>query len=251
MAFLGALRAAVIEVAERVQSQVDDLTAASSVHVDDERDTAGVVLVIGGQAGVVGGLGAWWLFSEGRVREALRRRDTVGPAEACRDILAAVAVVSHFTKCRVQRGGSAEEAGEGGAEVGGVVGAAQLAGGVHRQLRSAEVGRADAELGCGERTDRRAARQVGAVHETLERDPGVTTGDDRRRSSDAVGRVAEVGVELQRGPLVEADGGRVRDGRRSWGGWRARRRPEHAEPASAWSSSALPPPRASTVRSST
>ena len=69
-----------------------------------------------------------------------------------------------------QRRGSAVRA---AGQPGRVVGAAQLAGGVHRQLRHADVDGGDAEAGGGDRTDRRTARHVVARHEHLPRNAGV------------------------------------------------------------------------------
>ena len=80
----------------------------------------------------------------------------------------------------------------------GIVGAAQLAGRVHRQLRHADVDGGDPETGRRERPDRRPARDVVARDERLHRHAGLLAARPEQRRRRRVGGVALVGVELDR-----------------------------------------------------
>ena len=98
----------------------------------------------------------------------------------------------------IARSGSGQEVGEGGGEVDGVVGAAQFAGRVHRELRHADVDRGDPEPGRGDRTDRRTARHVVARHEHLPRHAGRVRTPAGTRRRGRRGGVPLVRVDLDR-----------------------------------------------------
>ena len=119
-----------------------------------------------------------------------------------------------------------------------VVGAAQLAGRVHRQLGDADVDGGDAEAGGRERADRRPARHVVARHEHLARHAGVARRPAANSAAvSAVGGVALVGVDLDRRAAVdERPRGRARGARGSWGARRGRCRPTRSStrPAARW-----------------
>src|SRR5699024_3460112 len=80
---------------------------------------------------------------------------------------------------------------------GGVGGVHQLAGGVHRQQRRADVHGADAEPGGGQRTDRGPARHRVVGDELLVRGAGGSSEPGDQGGTGGVGGVALVGVDLQ------------------------------------------------------
>ena len=80
-----------------------------------------------------------------------------------------------------------------------------LAGRVHRELGDTDVDGRDAEAGRGDRPDGRAARQIGAHHERLQRHRRPLGREAHDRRAGGVGGVADVGVELEHRAAVQVD----------------------------------------------
>ena len=113
--------------------------------------------------------------------------------------------------------------------------------------------RSGCRAGRGDRADGRAAGHVGAVTKRCSGTPACSHASANAAAAGGVGGVAQVGVDLEDRPAVDArSGARARGARRSWGGWRGpcrrTRRPSRPAPGAGPRGS---PPAASTIRSST